>query len=52
MDTTVYTSVAIARSANIESVCRHYASEETESKMNILVKDGKLFVEQKKIKNY
>jgi CubicO group peptidase (beta-lactamase class C family) len=47
MDTTVYTSVAAPDMANINQYAGTYASEETESKMIIIVKDGKLFVEQR-----
>lgn len=46
-DTTIYTSVAPPDLQNLNQYAGTYISEETESKMNIVVKDGKLFVEQR-----
>ncbi|MEO8174765.1 MAG: serine hydrolase domain-containing protein [Sediminibacterium sp.] len=47
VDTTVYTSVAAPDLSNLNQYAGTYASDETESKMNLVVKDGKLFVEQR-----
>jgi CubicO group peptidase (beta-lactamase class C family) len=47
VDTTVYSSVAPPDLSDINMYAGTYVSEETDSKMNIVVKDGKLFVEQR-----
>jgi CubicO group peptidase (beta-lactamase class C family) len=47
VDTIVYTSVAAPDLSNLKEYAGNYASDETESKMTIVLKDGKLFVEQR-----
>ncbi|MDB5211540.1 MAG: class beta-lactamase-related serine hydrolase [Sediminibacterium sp.] len=47
VDTTVYTSVPAPDLADLNQYAGTYASDETESKMNIVVKNGKLLIEQR-----
>jgi CubicO group peptidase (beta-lactamase class C family) len=44
-DTTFYTAVPLPDANNLEIYAGDYSSTETESKMNILFKEGKLFME-------